>query len=200
MLIVRDLLLGPKRFGKLRQGLPKIPSNILSVRLKELERAGVLERKLLPLPEARWSTRSRATGANSNQSRSRWAGGEQSRLPSPKPGEIMNADSLGLALRDSFQPGKARGLGATFEVHVGAAVARHHDRSGCERRFVPCRPTRVVLRQSYYANPAASVRQRLHSRHASRRGREIVDRRGVPRNGGSRHPRMTSRASGERFK
>ena len=44
LLIVRDLLVGPRRYGELAEGLPKIPSNILAVRLKELQAAGVLRR------------------------------------------------------------------------------------------------------------------------------------------------------------
>ena len=48
LLIVRDLLVGPRRFSDLRRGLPKIPTNILSTRLKELEQAGVVQRRVLP--------------------------------------------------------------------------------------------------------------------------------------------------------
>ena len=44
MLIVRDLLVGPRRYGELAAGLPRIPSNILATRLKELQAAGVIRR------------------------------------------------------------------------------------------------------------------------------------------------------------
>lgn len=44
LLIVRDLLVGPRRYGELAAGLPRIPSNILAARLKELQAAGVLRR------------------------------------------------------------------------------------------------------------------------------------------------------------
>jgi len=44
MLIVRDLLVGPRRYGELAAGLPRIPSNILAARLKELQAAGVIRR------------------------------------------------------------------------------------------------------------------------------------------------------------
>src|ERR1700709_1483015 len=44
MLIIRDLLVGPRRYGELATGLPRIPSNILAARLKELQAAGVLRR------------------------------------------------------------------------------------------------------------------------------------------------------------
>ena len=50
-LIVRDLLLGPLRFGDLAEGLPGIGTNTLTDRLKHLEAAGVVERRLQPLPE-----------------------------------------------------------------------------------------------------------------------------------------------------
>lgn len=43
-LIVRDLLVGPRRYGELAAGLPRIPSNILAARLKELQAGGVLRR------------------------------------------------------------------------------------------------------------------------------------------------------------
>ncbi|SMH44303.1 transcriptional regulator, HxlR family [Rathayibacter oskolensis] len=44
LLIVRDLLVGPRRYGELAQGLPRIPSNVLAARLKELQAAGILRR------------------------------------------------------------------------------------------------------------------------------------------------------------
>jgi DNA-binding HxlR family transcriptional regulator len=44
MLIVRDLLVGPRRYSELAAGLPRIPSNILAARLKELQAVGVIRR------------------------------------------------------------------------------------------------------------------------------------------------------------
>jgi len=44
LLIVRDLLVGPRRYGELAAGLARIPSNILAARLKELQAAGVIRR------------------------------------------------------------------------------------------------------------------------------------------------------------
>ena len=44
MLIVRDLLVGPRRYGELAAGLPRIPTNILATRLKELQATGVIRR------------------------------------------------------------------------------------------------------------------------------------------------------------
>ena len=47
LLIVRDLLVGPRRYTDLKQGLPRIPTNILSARLKELQDGGVVRRVAL---------------------------------------------------------------------------------------------------------------------------------------------------------
>src|SRR3954447_22288039 len=52
LLVVRELVLGPKRFTDLRDGLPGIGPNVLSQRLKELEEAGVIQRRQLPPPAA----------------------------------------------------------------------------------------------------------------------------------------------------
>jgi DNA-binding HxlR family transcriptional regulator len=52
LLVVRELLLGPKRFTDLRDGLPGIGPNVLSQRLSELEEIGVLRRRVLPPPAA----------------------------------------------------------------------------------------------------------------------------------------------------
>jgi DNA-binding HxlR family transcriptional regulator len=51
LLVLRDLLLGPLRFGDLVEGLPGIGTNPLAARLKHLELTGVVQRRLLPLPE-----------------------------------------------------------------------------------------------------------------------------------------------------
>ena len=50
LVLVSDLLRGPKRFTDLQRGQPKIPTNVLSTRLKELEEAGVVRRRVLPRP------------------------------------------------------------------------------------------------------------------------------------------------------
>lgn len=46
LLIVRELLIGPARFGQLRAGLTTIATNLLADRLKDLEAHGVIERRL----------------------------------------------------------------------------------------------------------------------------------------------------------
>src|ERR1700712_553090 len=50
LLVIRELLLGPKRFGDLRDSLPGISANVLTQRLEGLEATGVLTRHKLPPP------------------------------------------------------------------------------------------------------------------------------------------------------
>src|SRR3954451_8541329 len=50
LLVVRDLLLGPKRFSDLRTGLRRVTADVLSQRLRELEAAAVLQPRRLPPP------------------------------------------------------------------------------------------------------------------------------------------------------
>lgn len=53
LLIVRELLLqGPCRYTDLRNGLPGIATNLLADRLRELERAGLIESQVAPPPIA----------------------------------------------------------------------------------------------------------------------------------------------------
>src|SRR5688572_14352533 len=58
LLVVRELLLGPKRFTDLRAGLPGVSSNVLAERLGALERSGVVRPSRPTRPRwRRWSTR-----------------------------------------------------------------------------------------------------------------------------------------------
>jgi DNA-binding HxlR family transcriptional regulator len=50
LLIVRELLLGPRRFGELRSGLPGLSANVLTQRLAALEEMGIVDRLRLPSP------------------------------------------------------------------------------------------------------------------------------------------------------
>ena len=50
LLLVRELVLGPKRFKDLLEGLPGIGTNLLANRLKDLEAAGIIHRRVLPPP------------------------------------------------------------------------------------------------------------------------------------------------------
>jgi DNA-binding HxlR family transcriptional regulator/putative sterol carrier protein len=122
LMIVRDLLVGPKRFSDLHAGLPKIPTNVLTARLKQLEAAGVAERRALPRPPGgvayELTPRGRAL-EDSVVAIGRWGA---KLLDAPRDGEIVTVDSLAIALRTTFRPEAAADLRARFEVHVGDIV------------------------------------------------------------------------------
>lgn len=123
-LIVRDLLVGPKRFTDLQRGLPGIPSNVLTARLKELEEAGVVRRRILPRPGRGLAYEMTEYGAELEavvDALGRWGA---KRLGDPRPGETVTLDSLLTALRTTFHPDAARGIRATFGLRVGE-VALH---------------------------------------------------------------------------
>src|SRR5689334_14040601 len=50
LLIVRNLLLGPRRYSDLLEGLPGITTNLLAARLREMERTGLVEKRKAPPP------------------------------------------------------------------------------------------------------------------------------------------------------
>ena len=121
LLIIRDLLVGPRRYTDLKQGLPKIPTNILSARLRELQRGAVIRRvplagggvvyelteygqELEPIVLAlgRWGFRS---------------------MGDPKAGDIVTAASLTMALHTAFRPGRAS-TGLDFQIKVGDVELR----------------------------------------------------------------------------
>lgn len=122
LMIVRDLLVGPKRFSDLHAGLPKIPTNVLTARLKQLEAAGVAERRALPRPPGgvayELTPRGRAL-EDSVVAIGRWGA---KLLDAPRDGEVVTVDSLAMALRTTFRPEAAADLRARFEVHVGDIV------------------------------------------------------------------------------
>jgi DNA-binding HxlR family transcriptional regulator/putative sterol carrier protein len=52
LLVIRELLFGPKRYTDLQEGLPGIGPNVLAARLRSLTAAGLIEQRRLPPPAA----------------------------------------------------------------------------------------------------------------------------------------------------
>jgi DNA-binding HxlR family transcriptional regulator len=130
LLVVRDLLVGPKRFTDLLRGLPGIPSNILTVRLKELEHAGVARRRLLPRPARAVVYELTEYGLELETvvlALGRWGA---KNLGDPRPDETITIDSMITALRTTFRPAAARRLRAGYELRVGEIVLHARVRDG----------------------------------------------------------------------
>jgi DNA-binding HxlR family transcriptional regulator len=122
LLIIRDLLVSPKRFTDLRQGLPRIPTNILSTRLKELEEAAVVRRRVLPRPSGAVVYELTEYGQELDEivmALGRW--GAQ-RLGEPGPDDIVTEDSMIMAMRSTFHPEAAVGRTDRYQLNLGQIV------------------------------------------------------------------------------
>jgi DNA-binding HxlR family transcriptional regulator len=118
LLVVRELLLGPKRFTDLKKGLPNASPNVISERLRELERAGVVKRDKLPPPAGSRVYALTDWGRELEEiviSLGHWAARSPS-LPREAP---MGADSIMLALKGRFDSDAAKGLRASYELRFG---------------------------------------------------------------------------------
>ena len=119
LLVVRELLLGPKRFTDLRQGLRRTSTNILSERLRDLEAGGVVRRRRLPPPAAASVYELTEWGRELEPIVTR-LGAWGARSPFPPEQVTIGPDSNVLAFRSLFDPGAAAGLTATYELRLGA--------------------------------------------------------------------------------
>jgi DNA-binding HxlR family transcriptional regulator len=118
LLVMRELMLGPKRFGDLRADLPGISANVLTQRLEGLEAAGILVRKQLPPPASiqvyeltEWGYQSKPImGALG-----RWA----TRSPQHDPNQHFSPVSLMLSFQAMNQPARHPDLTATIGFRLG---------------------------------------------------------------------------------
>ena len=120
LLIVRELLKGPKRYTDLSAALPGIGTNVLAARLKDLEAAGVLAKRRLPPPAPAQVYELTAYGLalkNVVRELARW--GLQS-MPAPGSDDQLAPGWLADALDTLFAPVAPEG---SFEFRIGDEVA-----------------------------------------------------------------------------
>ncbi len=117
LLIVRDLILGPKRFTDLKGGLPGLGTNILATRLKSLERSGVVARRALPFPAAatvyELTAYGRELGATLG-ALARWGGAT---MGPPQPGQGVSLDSVLLTVTALFRARTQASADAAYAVY-----------------------------------------------------------------------------------
>ncbi|GAA1193538.1 winged helix-turn-helix transcriptional regulator [Pseudonocardia alaniniphila] len=122
LLIVRDLTVRPRRYTDLLDGLPGIPTNVLSTRLKELEQAGIVERQVAPAPQRGVLYTLTAAGHELEPAiltLGRWGA---TQLGEPRPGEIVTPESVTMTLRAVFNQEAAAGLTASWEIRAPGMV------------------------------------------------------------------------------
>ena len=118
LLVVRELLLGPKRFTDLRAGLPKASPNVLAQRLRELEQAGIVQRRKLPPPAGSSIYELSDWGRELKPlliSLGTWA----LRSPTFPADAPVGTDSVILALGTFFDTEAAGDLTARYELRLG---------------------------------------------------------------------------------
>lgn len=122
LLILRDLLVGPKTAAELHQGLPRISTKQLSMRLKEMTYCGVL--RLVDATEPPDMARHELTEYGRALEDVLFALGRWGAmaLATPRPEDIITEDSLMVALRATFVPELAGGDAVGYELHVGDVV------------------------------------------------------------------------------
>jgi DNA-binding HxlR family transcriptional regulator len=119
VLVVRELLLGPKRFTDLRVGLSHVSPDVLAQRLRDLEAAGVVERVRLPPPA---SVRAYALTARGRElepavlALGRW--GSVAPFP-PAQDARLGSDALVLALKTLFDPAAGGDGDGSYELRLG---------------------------------------------------------------------------------
>ena len=118
LIVLRELLLGPKRFGELRADIPGISANVLTQRLEGLEANGLLVRRKLPAPSnaqvyelTEWGYEAEPIG----QAMGRWA----TRSPLHDPTAPISAVSVLLSFRTMLDRGRAAGIDARIGFRFG---------------------------------------------------------------------------------
>ena len=118
LLVVRELLLGPKRFTDLRAGLPHVGPDVLAQRLRELEQSGIVRRGTLPPPAG--SRIYELTVRGRELEPVVLALGRFGSVAPFPPGEAeIGVDALVIALKSLFAADIADGLSASYELRLG---------------------------------------------------------------------------------
>ena len=118
MPVIRELLMGPRRFGDLKRSLNGISANVLTQRLEGLEEAGILGKRKLPPPASVQVYELTPWGYEAApifQALGRWA----VRSPRHDPTRPFSPVSLMLSLRTMFRAQAAGDRGGTIELRMG---------------------------------------------------------------------------------
>jgi DNA-binding HxlR family transcriptional regulator len=116
LLLVRELLLGPKRFTELRRGLPGASQSMLTSRLAELEAGGVVRRRRLGPPASTWAYELTPWGHELEPALLRLAqwGSRTASLSSAE----LSTDAMALALTTTFDPSRAGDLRVRCQLRL----------------------------------------------------------------------------------
>jgi DNA-binding HxlR family transcriptional regulator/putative sterol carrier protein len=119
LLIVRELTPGPRRFTDLLDGLPGVSRNLLTERLRALERAGIIARHELPPPAARRVYELTDDGRDLAVAMAPLIAWGARRLGERKPGENFRARWPAVAMAGLADREAARGVSESYQYVVG---------------------------------------------------------------------------------
>lgn len=119
ILVIRELVAGPRRFTDLMEGLPGISTNLLTERLKDLEQHGVITRRVLPPPAASTVYQLTKVGEALEPTLlelGKW--GSQFIPESSENCQMLHLGSYALTPQTFFRPELARNVDVTYALHV----------------------------------------------------------------------------------
>jgi len=119
LLVLRELMLGPRRFSELRGDLPGISANVLTQRLAELEQRGLVRRRKLAPPASVQVYEATQWGLEAEpivQALGRWA----ARSPGHDPTLPISGVSILLSFRTMISEKRAKGIDARVGFRFGA--------------------------------------------------------------------------------
>ena len=129
LLVLRELMLGPRRFSELRADLPGLSANVLAQRLAELEERGLAIRRRLPPPASVQVYQATEWGLEAEpivQALGRWA----ARSPRHDPTLPLSAVSVLLSFRTMISDKRAKGFDARIGLRFGAETYLARVRKG----------------------------------------------------------------------
>jgi DNA-binding HxlR family transcriptional regulator len=133
LLLVRELVPGPRRYKDLLEGLPGIGTNLLAARLRALEDAGVVRRSELPPPAGSTVYELTARGRQLEPALVALGQWGAALMGPPDPGDRVRPAWFAVALQSGFRPEAARGVDETYEFHLEGAVFHARTRDGAAR-------------------------------------------------------------------
>ena len=122
LLIVRELTPGPRRFTDLLDGLPGVSRNLLTERLRALERAGILARQELPPPAARLVYELTDDGRDLAVAMAPLIAWGARRLGERKLGESFRARWPAVAMAGLADREAARGVSESYQYLIGESA------------------------------------------------------------------------------
>ena len=163
--VMRELMLGPRRFGELKASLGGISANVLTQRLEGLEAAGVVRRSKLPPPASVQVYELTPWGYEAGpifQAMGRWA----VRSPAHDPTRPFSAVSLMLSFRTMMDMSRTKGMKARIGFCIGednfvlgivdqSATLGRGETEGCDLVFTG--PTSVIGAAAYGGVPLSEL-------------------------------------------